>query len=149
MNDLFFRIGFSNRAHVIVSPSRRQHPEANDVWDGNWVDAKVTIAAGGFRGSVEAHLRAEDFTRFRDQLGPLREQLAGTPKFDTMEDWLTIEIKGDGKGHFEASCIAVDQPGMGNRLRFSTQFDQAELAELQRGLDSICEEIPVIAKPAS
>ena len=101
-----FRIGSSNRVHVIVSPSRRERPEATDYWDGNWVYATVTIAAGAFRGSFEAQLRADEFADFRDELRPLYENLAGRAAFRPMEPWLLIEIKGDGKGHFHAACRA-------------------------------------------
>jgi hypothetical protein len=142
-----FRIGSSNRAHVIVSPSRRQHPEAHDYWDGNWVYASVRIAARGFRGDFQAQLRAEEFASFRDQLKLLNEKLDGRAKFATMEGSLRIEIEGDGKGHFHAECAAVDQPGMGNRLTFTIDFDQTELPDIMRGLDAVCEAFPVVGKP--
>jgi hypothetical protein len=124
---LAFRIGGSNREHVIVHPTRRERPEASDYWDGNWVYATVKVAARAFRGEFEAQLRAEEFVRFRDQLQVLYETLNGGAKFETMEGWLTVDIQGDGKGHFRAGCIAVDQPGIGNRLTFGLDFDQTEL----------------------
>lgn len=46
---LAFRIGPSSRAHVTVSPSHRERPHATDYWDGNWVYATVTVAAGVLR----------------------------------------------------------------------------------------------------
>lgn len=141
-----FRIGRSSREHVVVCVSRREHPEASDYWDGNWVYASVEIAAGVFRGTFEAQLRAEDFVRFRDQLRPLYENLGASATFDTMEGWLGIDIKGDGKGHFHAACTAVDQPGVGNRLTFGIDFDQTELPDILRGLDAICTAVPVIGK---
>jgi hypothetical protein len=141
---LAFRIGGSNRAHVIVSPSRREWPGATDYWDGNWVYATVTVVAGLFRGSFEAQLRAEEFLRFRDQLRPLYEKLTGRAVFDPMEPWLRIEVEGDGKGHFHASCKADDQPGIGNKLAFGIDFDQTELPVILKGLDAICEAFPVV-----
>jgi hypothetical protein len=33
-DSLAFRIGGSNRDHLVVSPSRRELPELNDYWDG-------------------------------------------------------------------------------------------------------------------
>lgn len=141
---LAFRIGASNREHLIVRPGAHERPEDGDHWDGNWVNATIEIAAHAFRGNVEAQLRAEDFVRFRDQLRPLSENLGGSARFVTMEDWLSVQIQGDGKGHFHAACVAVDQPGMGNRLTFGIDFDQTELPEVLRGLDAICEAIPVV-----
>lgn len=146
-DSLAFRIGGSNREHVIVRPTRRERPEASDYWDGNWVDATVKIAARAFRGEFEAQLRAEEFVGFRDQLRPLYEKLGGGAKFETMEGWLAIDIQGDGKGHFHAACVAVDQPGIGNRVTFGLDFDQTELPEILRGLDAICSAFPVVGKP--
>jgi hypothetical protein len=141
-----FRIGRSN-ARVIVSPSRREFPDVADYWDGNWVYATVTIEAGGFRGEFEAQLCTEEFVRFRDQLRPLHDNLVGHAKFDTMEEWLSIDIAGDGEGHFHADCVAVDTPGTGNRLTFGLDFDQTDLPEILRGLDAITEAFPVLGAP--
>jgi len=140
------RIGRSN-AHVTVAPSRRECPNATDYSDANWIIATITIAAGAFRGDYEAQLRAEEFVRFRDELRPLHEKLAGRAKFDTMEEWLSIEVEGDGKGHFHADCVAVDLPGTGNRLAFGIDFDQTDLPEILGGLDAMIEAFPVIGAP--
>jgi hypothetical protein len=140
------KIGRSN-AHVIVSPHCRERPDATDYADGNWVCAKVTIVAGAFRGELEAQLRAEDFVYFRDGLRPLYEKLAGRAKFDTMEEWISIDIQGDGKGHFHADCVAVDMPGTGNRLTFAIEFDQTDLPEILQALDAITQAFPVVGAP--
>ena len=68
-DSLAFRIGGSNREHVVVHVTRREHPELSDYWDGNWVYATFTVAAGAFRGEFEGQLRTEEFVRFRDQRG--------------------------------------------------------------------------------
>jgi len=143
-----FRIGRSN-AHVSVSvsPSRREFPELADYWDGNWVYATISIVAGGFRGEFEAQLRTEEFVRFRDELGPLHNSLVGRAKFDTMEEWLSIDIAGDGKGHFHADCVAIDMPGTGNRLTFGIDFDQTDLPEILGGLNAITKAFPVVGAP--
>jgi hypothetical protein len=132
---------------VLVSPTRREHPEASDYWDGNWLYATVKIVAGAFRGSFEAQLRADEFLRFRDLLRPLHERLSGRAVFDPMEPWLRIEVEGDGKGHFHATCRATDRPGMGNSLSFAVDFDQTELADVLRSLDAICDAFPVVGTP--
>jgi hypothetical protein len=142
-----FRIGSSNHAHVTVSPSRRSWPEASNYSDANVVGATVAVAAGAFRGQFDAVFWADQFGHFRDQLLPLYEKLVGRAKFDPLEDWLSIEVEGDGKGHFRAKCVACDQPGIGNRLTFEIDFDQTELPEILRGLNAICTAFPVVGKP--
>lgn len=144
---LSFRVGSSHRARVIVQPTRRENPEAMDADDGNWIYATIDIAAGAFRGSFEANLRAEDFERFRDELRPLYERLDGSATFDTMEGWLRIAVQGDGKGHFHAACEAIDRPGLGNRLTFAIDFDQTELPAMVRAVEAICDAVPVVGAP--
>jgi len=118
-----------------------------DYWDGNWVYATIRIAARAFRGEFEAQLRTDEFVGFRDRLRPLQQKLDGAAKFETMEGWLSVDIEGDGKGHFHAACEAVDRPGLGNRLTFGLDFDQTELPEILRGLDAVCAAFPVVGKP--
>ncbi len=132
---------------MVVHVTRRERPEANDYWDGNWVYATVKVAARAFRGEFEAQFRAEEFVLFRDKIHVLYETLKGGAKFETMEGWLAIDIQGDGKGHFHAACMAVDEPGIGNRLTFGLDFDQTEVPEILRGLDAICAAFPVVGKP--
>ena len=64
-----------------------------------------------------------------------------------MEEWLSIDIAGDGKGHFRADCVAVDMPGTGNRLTFEIEFDQTDLPEIHGGLDAISRAFPVVGAP--
>jgi len=115
-----FRIGHSNREHVIVSPSRRERPHDTDYWDGNWVYATVTIAAGAFRGSFEAQLRADEFANFRDELRPLYENLAGRAAFRPMEPWVTVGARRTSLGApgwadrqlvIISTCAASPSPG--------------------------------------
>jgi hypothetical protein len=141
--DLAFRLGSSEREHIIVRPSRREHPDPAHSDDRSWICASIEVAAGAFRGTFEATLRAEEFVRFRDELRPLYERLTGQATFDTMEGWLRIHVQGDGKGHFHAACEAIDEPGLGNRLSFKIDFDQTELPAIVSGLDAICEAAPV------
>ena len=143
-----FRLGRDDRAHVVVSPHQRQHPEARDYWDGNWLLVTVTVATGAFRGCFEAQLRTDEFLRFREQLRTLYEKLVGPAVFDPIEPWLRIGIEGDGRGHFRASCRADDNPGIGNVLTFTAEFDQTDLPALLRELDGICEAFPIVGMPS-
>jgi hypothetical protein len=145
-DDVQFRIGNRETEHIVVRVLGRERSEAKDYWDGNWVDARVRVAAGGFRGELGGALRTEGFVRLRNQLRLLGDDPAGNAKFETMEDWLSIAIVGDGKGHFHAACAAVDVR-TANRLTFGLDFDQAELPEILCGLDAVCEAWPVVGKP--
>ena len=140
-------IGPQDGEHLAVEPMRRNHPDCNDYWDGNWLACAIDVNVGGFRGHVDADLRAEEFASFRDGLQRLYNQLNGEATFETREHWLTIHVVGDGRGHFEATCQLRDEPGIGNCLAFSLAFDQTYLPAVLRSLEAILHRFPVVGRP--
>ena len=139
-----FQIGRLSNNYVKVSVLRRCYPECEDYWDGNWIDVKVEVSAGGFRGGCRAYLRADEFFGFRKQLGELQSSLKGEACFDSMESWLNIKVNGDDLGHFTADCEAMDEAGIGNTLQFSLKFDQTDIPEILARLDEILGKFPVV-----
>lgn len=118
------------------------HPDTELDWDKNWISAKVILKAGGFSGEFCCDLMTTDFIRFRQELSALYNKLDGTAIFNTLEGQLTINIQGDGVGHFDASCAAMDFVGTGNSLDFELKFDQTLIPELVRQLDDIIKTYP-------
>jgi hypothetical protein len=139
MEDLAFRIGATERQHVVVRSIRRAFPEATNDWDADALLATIEVAAGAFRGEFDVWLFRRELVSFREQLGPLYEKLIGRATLASLDGWLTIDVESDGKGHFRAECVADDQPGIGNKLRFTIEFDQTELPEIVRSLEAICD----------
>jgi len=111
------------------------------------VYATIQIRAGAFRGEYEALLRTNELASFRDQLATLHAALNGSATFETMEQWLRVDIQGDGRGHFLAKCEARDQPGVGNTLRFELSFDQTELPPVLAALNEVVRAFPVTGSP--
>jgi hypothetical protein len=58
-----------------------------------------------------------------------------------------MKIQGDGLGHFEAECHAMDQAGVGNRLEFRLSFDQTDIPGILKGLDRVNEAFPARGSP--
>jgi hypothetical protein len=58
-----------------------------------------------------------------------------------------MKIQGDGLGHFEAECQAMDQAGVGNSLEFRLSFDQTDIPAILKGLDRVKEAFPVRGNP--
>ena len=143
----YFRIGSGATEHVTVTPLYRPHDQCADFWDGNWVESQVEIRVGGFTGRFRASLRANEFSQFKEELARLYSELKGTAIFSSMEHWLTITVRSDGLGHFEAECRAMDQAGIGNRLEFLLSFDQTEIPQILKGLDRVQEVFPVRGRP--
>ena len=139
----FFRIGSSESQHLTVTPLYRPHETSQDYWDGNWLESKIDIRVSGFSGHLRASLRADEFQRFKDQLAKLYTDLKGSAEFTSLEHWLTIQVDGDGLGHFEAECQAMDQAGKGNLLEFRLNFDQTDIPAIVKGLEQILQTFPV------
>jgi hypothetical protein len=91
----------------------------------------------------QALLRTDELASFRDQLATLHAAFNGSATFETMEEWLRVDIQGDGRGHFLAQCEANDQPGVGNTLR----FEQTELPPMLAALDEVLRAFPVRGGP--
>jgi hypothetical protein len=142
-----FLLGSEDGEHLLVEPMRREHPEAADYWDANWICTDVRLRAGAFRGKYEAILRAEEFVAFRAALAPLVTNLSGSAAFHTMEHWLAIRIVGNGQGRFIASCDVRDAAGVGNRLSFTLEFDQTILPTMLADLDEAIAHFPVTGSP--
>ena len=62
-----------------------------------------------------------------------------------LEEQVHLRLTGDGNGHIELVGEVADQPGIGNRLRFTLQFDQSQLGASVRELERVTSEFPVRA----
>lgn len=130
-------IGGEEHERLVVDVLGRERPEELDADDGNWIDARVSVAAGAFRGEVACCLRAEDFAAFLSQVRLLQVQPSGAARFSTMEDQLDFAIAGDGRGHFDVRGYLMDAAGIGNRLSWSLAIDQSHLPRLIAALSAI------------
>jgi hypothetical protein len=109
----------------------------------NWIKSKVTIKGGAFGGQYWAEFMTWDFEQLRSQFEDLYTNLTGSAKFEPVEGQLILEINGDGLGHFDVLCSAMDRTGLGAKLSFELSFDQTELKRLVLELDRITKVFPV------
>ena len=130
-------IGAREHEHVVI----RVQSAANPSGDG-WLICNLDVAAGAWSGSFEAWLCSWDFSRLREQLETLHENLSGTARFETLEGQLELEFTIDNRGHIEIACIAVDRAGDGNRLHFCLEIDQSHLPQIICDLRAIEQAFP-------
>lgn len=140
-------LGRATSEHLLIELVRRTHPYATDYWDKNWISAHVRVRVGGFDGRADGDLRAEELVAFREQLAGLHATLTGEAVFQTIEDWLSVRLIGDGQGHIGAKAILRDAPGIGNRLEFRLALDQTDLPTALSSLGGMCAAFPVIGRP--
>ncbi len=145
----FLFIGQLGRSHLIAQAVRRTFPLCTDYYDGNWIETKIEISAGRFRGTLTTTLRAEEFLQFRDELLSLNSHTMTRACLSSLEDWLKIEVERTGPGNFTAHCEAADESveaGGGNRLRFTIAFNSTDLPAMLNSLNLIVAEFPVVGE---
>jgi hypothetical protein len=137
-----FKLGTDAGDHLTVEI--RGRPDERD----DWLEATVSIRAGGFGGSFDATLMTCDFPPFRSQLERVYETLDSTAAFHTIERQLRIECAGNGRGQIGIQGVAEDQVTDGNVLRFGLSIDQTFLPAIISDLRDIEAEFPSRAHPA-
>jgi hypothetical protein len=137
-----FSIGGEENERLEVQIHGYERAPVGEYYDDNWVRATVSVAVGAFSGEFDAAFLTSDFVGFRDELLVLNETLAGKASFTTLEDQLSLEFTGNGRGGIGLKAVAVDAPGIGNRLEFALDLDQSYLSGILGGLDEILREFP-------
>ncbi len=140
-------VGGSERERVAIRVLGRMHPGATDYWDGNWLLSPIEVAVGGFVGRAQAGLRTEELRSFREGLEKLYKTLEGEARLDSMEEWLSLDCRGDGLGHVEVRGSVRDEPGVGNELTFRLSLDQTFLPPIITSLSGVEAVYPVLGRP--
>jgi hypothetical protein len=140
---MIFSFGQSEHDRIEIDVLGYECAAVGEYWDDNWLRTEIRVFVGSFRGKVGAAIMTSELSRFLSELRPLFEKLSGSAEFSTLERQLNLRLTGDRKGHVELQGEIVDQPGIGNRLRFTLAFDQTQLADAIRELDRVISEFPV------
>ncbi len=122
----------------------RQFPEAQDQWDGNWLN--VTVHCGRSGASVWATGAILDFiglVRFRDGLERLHQTLCGEAVLESHEPNVRVRVaSSDGAGHLRVRAeITPDNLAQGHWFEF--EIDQSYLTGTVAQLESVLAEFPV------
>lgn len=139
--DLYFEI-FDTGNFIGFEPLTLNFSNAENEWDRNWVQTKVTIKGDTFSGEYIADFMTVDFEMLKREVKLLDDDFNGSVTFQPLEQGLSLNIKGDGLGHFEVGCTAKP-PNTSEILSFSMNFDQTSLSGLINQLDKITKAFPI------
>jgi len=122
----------------------RQFPDAQDKWDGNWLN--VTAHCGQSGASVWATgaiLDTVGLLRFRDELERLHQTLSGEAVLESHEPNVRVRVaSSDGGGHLHVRAeITPDHLAQGHWFEF--EIDQSYLPATVAQLESVLMEFPV------
>lgn len=116
----------------------RQFPEAQDRWDGNWLN--VTAHCGQVGASVWATgaiLDTIGLRRFRDELEWLHQTLSGEAALESHEPNVVVRVAAaDGAGHLRVRVeVTPDHLAQGHWFEF--EIDQSYLPAAVAQLESV------------
>ena len=138
-----FSLGGNQHERIEVEVFGYERAPVGDYYDDNWLRVRVSVSAGAFSGSYDASFLTGELFGFHDQLKTLYSTLRGEAVFSTLEEQLSLDLRGDGRGEIIVRGIAIDVLGDGNRLEFDLTLDQTYLQGTLEELRRILEVFPV------
>ncbi|MCH7948423.1 MAG: hypothetical protein IIC66_11555 [candidate division Zixibacteria bacterium] len=133
---------------VSIDVLNYDNPNSPDVDDANWLACNINLSISPFQAKIKASLRTEDFVQFANSVERLRQlPTSKVAVFETMEEWLTIEIEKDKLGKLIINGLARDvDKSNGSSLKFAFCSDQTYLKPLLSEINSIINKFPVREK---
>jgi hypothetical protein len=138
-----FSIGGATREGIEVTVDGYERSPAGEYYDDNWLRVRICVSVGAFSGEYAATFLTDELASFKVQLEKLYQSLKGTASFTTMEEQLSLQISGNGKGAIQAQGDAVDDSGNRNKLYFAFHIDQTYLQSTLQELQGVTELFPV------
>ena len=122
----------------------RQFPDAQDKWDGNWLNVTAQCGqAGGSVWAAGAILDTVGLLRFRDELERLHQTLSGEAVLESHEPNVRVRVaSSDRAGHLYVRVeITPDHLAQGHWFEF--EMDQSYLPSGVAQLTSLLAAFPV------
>jgi hypothetical protein len=147
--------GHQNGQHLAIEVFGREHPDAGDYWDGNWLSARISMRIGPWHGEYDADLRTTELADFRRQLEEMFRLTRKEATLDPMEPWLKVTLRMNALGHIaivgeaspEYQGLLFGQVGL--RFEVDDLMDQSHLSPIIAALQQIETEYPVVGIPDS
>jgi hypothetical protein len=125
-------------AMLIIGDEEGDHVSINlpngKIDEDGWFVAEVDIVVGGFRGHTAVYFEISDIIRFHKSLIPLYDSLSGTAILNPIEQQLTLNISGAGRGKMDVTGELFAYANYGSRLQFEFTIDQTYLPRAVRAI---------------
>lgn len=139
----FFEIS-SHGNFVKISALARINYNSELDYDNNWIRCLIEVSGGSFNGAYEADIITTTFEIFKQELHKLYDDLRGKAVFSDLEDYIEIEVIGNGSGLLKANVICNDQPGIYSAvLKYEIDFDQTYIKDIVNQLNEITIKFPI------
>jgi len=125
----------------------RQYPDADDYWDGNWLNIRALVEAPG--SSVEATgpwLRNDELADFVTQLEALDRDLTGDAELHCAEPALGLKVACSSLGHVRITVeLTPDHMTQTHQVIFDV--DQTYLKPAVAACRRILDRFPIRGAP--
>lgn len=121
----------------------RQFPEANDFWDGNWIN--VTAHCGADRADVWVTgpiIHLSEIAAWADACEHLATTLRGTAQLACMEPGLSLAMTMQNRGHI-STVVQITPDHLNQKHTFEFEIDQTYLHGLVLECRQVLETYPI------
>ncbi|HZT57207.1 MAG TPA: hypothetical protein VFA21_01145 [Pyrinomonadaceae bacterium] len=124
----------------------RQFPDADDYWDGNWLNVTARCSSSGADVLTSGPiLHAPDLTRWLAALEEMGRTLSGGADLVSLEPELSVEMKMETLGHV-AVKVEITPDHMTQEHTFRFEVDQSYLKPLIEDCRRVVAKYPVKGK---
>jgi len=79
-------------SHLTVDIMERSYPTCNDYWDGNWLNAQISVAVPGYSANLHVFLRTDELDWFLKELLRTHLDLKSTAELQPLETGIELSI---------------------------------------------------------
>lgn len=129
--------------HFSLWVNGREFSNAEDYWDGNWLNVLARVEAHG--ATVEASgaiLRNSELAGFCRELEQMEITVSGRAHLECIEPNLDVVFEGDALGHIEAK-VRITPDHMTQSHQFTFALDQTFLKPLIAACKDILGRYPI------
>jgi hypothetical protein len=95
---------------ITISKTDADHVSVTVVANlGGWIDAEIHVSADPWSGTTRAYFHPGELRQFAVAIEKLYGDLACAVDFSPMEPYLSLMVKGDGRGHVHVEGKAQDR----------------------------------------
>lgn len=131
-----------------LAVSGYEFPDITDGTDSDWLVGILRGAGGPFRGSQTFTIESQELEELKTKFAQLSEDLATNFEFEPIEPYLQLQVTGDGRGKFRASCQLNAEPLLvGAALKYEIEVDKREIHRIVAGLGAVVARYPRRSRP--
>jgi hypothetical protein len=125
---------------------KRQFPDVEDYWDGNWLDisacCRATQSEVWATGSI---LHASELESWLIQLRKFSQTLKESAALKTMEPYISVKLTANQLGHVQVN-VSITPDHLTQQHEYEFDIDQTYLNPLISGIENVLSKYPLKGK---